>query len=697
MSQFDTSGPLGGRLFSFAVITDTHLNQGEDDCNSPFEVNRLANARMRHVVRDLNARDVAFVVNVGDLVHPVPAIPDLYERAAARFHEQVADLRHPIYLTPGNHDVGDKPNDWAPAAGISEKYLALWEKHFGADYQSFDHAGMHFVIINAQIINSGLACEEEQRQWLEADLDANTGKRIFMHSHYPPYFSSPDEEENYDNIGEPGRSWLLGLLEKHDIEALLIGHVHNFWFNRYANTDCYLLPSTCFVRQDYSEMYRAQPGPDDEGGRNDRPKLGFFIVHVHEGGHVVDIVRTYGQTVALDAPEVAPVERVAPVHPRLNRHASFGFDMRHDWTEIVEIPPTGGLDEFDRKEVRNDYPLMALWEMGVRKIRVPLRDLLVPQARERMREIKHHGLDYTLFTFGAPSARDVELIKQHQDLFSAWEIGFNKEVFERVVGGIGEGARAVDLPVYLSRLRSIDELRAEAGRYYHAINQGFLAADEPEMKELMARPELAGAIDGFVFRLTGDRRPWDVIAEAQGIAAGLGVAASVHLRMSGVSPADVYDDDHWASNRLAEAALAANCHDGVNVYGDTFIDIDRGYFARNGVLDRLNNPRPGFHVVRHLLAALDDVDGLRAGDAEEDAAARLVTARHHGGGLVLILPADADATTRVGLDRVEALLGRASADLRMVDLLSGIVHPAPEGDALSLPPRSGPLLLTARR
>lgn len=55
---------LGRRLFSFGVITDTHVNQGEDDCNFPFEVNRLADRPMRHVVHDLNARDLAFVVNV---------------------------------------------------------------------------------------------------------------------------------------------------------------------------------------------------------------------------------------------------------------------------------------------------------------------------------------------------------------------------------------------------------------------------------------------------------------------------------------------------------------------------------------------------------------------------------------------------------------------------------------------------------
>ena len=92
-------------------------------------------------------------VNVGDLVHPVPAIPDLYAAAAARFHEQAKELNHPLYLTPGNHDVGDKPNDWAPAACIHEDYLALWDEHFGAQYRSFDHDGCHFIIVNAQIIN----------------------------------------------------------------------------------------------------------------------------------------------------------------------------------------------------------------------------------------------------------------------------------------------------------------------------------------------------------------------------------------------------------------------------------------------------------------------------------------------------------------------------------------------------------------
>ncbi len=664
---------LGRRLFSFGVITDTHVNQGEDDCNSPYEANALANRRLRHVIRDLNTRHLEFVVNVGDLVHPVPAIPDLYAQAAARFHEQVKDLKHQLYLTPGNHDVGDKPNDWAPAAVVHEDYLALWDEHFGPQYQSFDHEDCHFIIINAQIVNSGFAGEAAQSRWLEADLEANDGKRIFLHSHYPPYFSKPDEEVNYDNMAEPGRSWLLGLLETYKVEALLVGHVHNFWYYRHAETDCYLLPSTAFVRLDYSEMYRVPPGRDTEFGRNDRPKLGYFVVHVHEHGHICDIIRTYGDVAEAGSPLPQPVERVAPVHPRLNKRGSFGFDMRQNWMEIVEIPPTGGLDEFDRKEVRNDYPLMAIWEMGVRKLRLPLRDLLLAENRQRLRTLKAHGHEFTLFTFGDPPPPHRELILAHQDIFSAWEIGVNWDILERIIGGIGEIARQVDLPVYLSRLRSIDEQRTEAGKYYHAINQGFLAEDREQMAGLLARPELQGALEGFVFRLTLDQSPWETIAGASSLAAELAVRASLHLRMFGANPAEETADDQQITSRIAEAMMAAAAHDNVAVYADTLADNDRGYFPRRGVLDRMWNPRPGFHVVRHLNAALDLIEGpLTAGRWEACAGGHFVDLQSGQGSVVLVLP---DASARE--ITVPAARGRR------IDLRSGIVDPA-DGDGASL-------------
>ena len=265
------STELGKRLFTFAVVTDTHVNFGETECNSEFEINKRANGRLRHVVRDLNRRDLAFVMHLGDVVHPVPALADLYEQAAARFREIAAELHHPLYLAPGNHDIGDKPIVWGPGGVVREEFIELWNRNFGPNYQAFEHGDCRFYLVDAQIINSGLALEAEQKAWLEADLAeaADAGKRLFLGTHYPPFLTEAGEDEHFDNIAEPGRSWLLNLLERHGAEALFSGHVHNFWYNRHGVTDCYALPSTAFVRQDYAEIFRASPPPEN-GGRAQR-------------------------------------------------------------------------------------------------------------------------------------------------------------------------------------------------------------------------------------------------------------------------------------------------------------------------------------------------------------------------------------------------------------------------------------------
>ena len=636
------SGP-GPRLFTFAVVTDTHLNQGEDACNSPFAVNALANRRLRHVVNDLNRRDLAFVVNVGDLLHPVPAVPELYDRAAARYLEQSAALRHTQYLAPGNHDVGDKPNPWAPTATVCDAYLACWEKHFGPHYRSFDHGECHFVVINAQILNSGLKAEAEQRAWLEADLAANRGRRIILFSHYPPFVADEDEPEHYDNIGEPGRSWLTGLVREYGVEALFAGHVHNFWFNRIGATDCYLLPSTAFVRQDYAEMYRAPPGPDDEAGRNDRPKLGYVLVHVHAGGHVCEPVRTWGATAdALVSPDSLPAP-LAPPHPKTIGHSAFGFDMRQDWMETVEVPPSGGLDEFDRKRARNDYPVLGLWEMGIRTLRIPLSDLATPERRARLRALAEHGFAYTLFSFGAPDTRTRRLIEDNGDLLSAWEAGFDSDAADRDLPEIAATAAAAGVPLYLSRLRSHDELRAEAGRYFHVVNHGFDIADRDRIEALLAQPNLAGILAGIVFRLPAEAPVCETLAAIDKLAAGLGLRASVHLRTAGLDPSQAERNDLRIASRMAEALFTAGTLGRVRVFADTLVDHDRGYFVRHGAYDRLCNPRLAAQVVRYLnavLAQYPDCFGGRAAAEAEGHGGRCLASEGPRGSVRVFLPGD---------------------------------------------------------
>jgi predicted phosphodiesterase len=644
---------LGAHLFTIAVVADTHMNEGEYVSASPYECNRVANARTRFAIHRINQLGPALTIHLGDLVHPVPTQPTFAE-AARNFKELAKALRSPLHLVPGNHDVGDKPVVWAPAGTVSDATLALWTEHFGEHFYAFDFRGLHVVVIDAQIINSGLGAEARQREWLERDLAAAAGRRIFLCIHYPPYVSEPDEPESYDNLAEPGRGWLLGLIERYRPEAMFCGHVHNFWYNRHGATECYILPSTAFVRQDYSEMYRVEPA--DEAGRNDVPKLGFFLVRIHEHGHVCEVIRTYGAT--LDPGEAPPAEeeRVPWLHPRENARAPLGVDLRHPWAETIEIPPMGALDEFERKRVRNDYPLMALWEMGVRKLRVPFHDLEDPGVREHIRVLRTLGHEFTMYTLDVPTGRARDLLVEHHDLVDTWEVVCSWPDVERTVAAIRDVRGKVPLTVCLSKLRMKEDVQREGSRYYHFINHGFVVTEREVLERFVGSGAAAGVVDGFVFRVVRQAAPWSDIAAAADIAAALGVHATCHVRMTSTNPAEAFLDDLANANRVAEAMAAALAHSApgrpmVDVFIDTFADMDRGYFLRHGLVDRRYNPRLGSRVVQHLYGALNQSpEPLVPGLLHEMPSARIVTLARSSTLMALVLP-----DRKVRVDRVTSL------------------------------------------
>lgn len=667
---------LGKRLFSFAVIADTHLNKDEADCNSPFAVNKLANQRMRHVVRDLNQRDIAFVVHLGDLIHPVPAVSDLYRRAAERFKQQVADLRVPLYLTPGNHDIGDKPMPWAPAGSITDAYIHLWEDVFGPHYYAFDHADIRFIVINSQLMNSGLAAEAEQERQLENDIKAAAGRRIFICTHYPPFLCEADEPEHYDNIAEPARSRLLHLAAEHKVEAFFAGHVHNYWYLRKDGAKHYLLPSTAFVRQDYSEMFAAPPDAvNTEFGRNDAAKLGYFIVHIHERGHDCQMVRTYGACLAPEDPQPQATQHSAPISPRTNNYAALGFDLRRSWAESVAIPPSGALDEFDRKEVRNDYILLALLEMGVKHLRIPMQDLRNARVRARMEDLAALGCRFRLFSYGAPTLADKELLRKHAGLLSGWEVAFRQSELDPLLAALNslpslhnpnDPALPGHLPLYLSRLWEHDENIAPDGRYYHVMNHGFTANDHAFIEHITTKTKALRP--GFVFRCMLHDNICATLNTVTSMQAKSAWPASVHLRLSGPNPAEAVYDDHLVSLRTAEALFCA-AGKPVIVFADTLTDIDRGYFPHYGVLDQVCNPRPAARVIAHLHAALNEGQGPISAITEIPIIGRLLTARQGQDSIGLYLPHATDSTAALALP--EGLF--AAGHIRRIDLHDGHV------------------------
>jgi len=660
---------LGTRLFTFVVVADTHVNQEDGKASSDFAVNRLSNARSRHVMREINRIAPALVLHLGDIVHPNPAHPG-YATAADSFHALAKELKCPLYLTPGNHDVGDKPGDWLPVPSVSDDFLALYSRHFGKDYYSLDSNGCHFVVINAQIINSGLECEAAQKSWLEKDLAAHSGKRIFLATHYPPYLYEPGEDGHYDNIDEPGRSWLLGLFARHTVEAVFAGHVHNLWYHLHGDTDVYLLPSTSFVRLDYSELCRIEPGP--EGGRNDAPKLGFFQVDVHENGHVAYVMRTSGATLAPGARVNGHAERLPPVHTKSIALAPVGIDLRYPWAETVEVAASGALDEFSRKLARNDYPLMALWEMGVRRLRVPARDLANPLTRERMRVLRRVGNEFTVYTHGVPSGELRDALVAHAGLVSAWEVIAPLRKLDEVAEQVREIKTATALMVHLSKLQRPEDRYDHGKRGRHTIEHGFLVQEHEQLRELLARNAARDAFDGVSFRVARGEAAWDSVRAVHGLSRALGIRTCAYMRLASDNPADAPVDDLATANRVAETVVAAFGCPGVDVWLDTFNDVDRGYFRRSGLVDRRYNPRVGFHVYRNLHSALSGAGAeLSAGEATDLPGVRVLALEGSGKLWLLLLP---ERETMVSALPLGARKLRGVKDAKWIDLASGDIR-----------------------
>ena len=341
---------------------------------SPFLTNAKANARARHVFQEIACMSPqpSFVVHLGDIVHPVPSLPS-FKVAVDLFKDIVKPLNTPLHLIPGNHDVGDKLINWMPADHVCDEFLQIYRKCFGKDYYSFDQGELRFLFVNSLLINSGLRDEAQQQCWLEDQIKSAQGKRVFMFMHYPPYIYSADERGNYDNIDQPGRDWLLKQIQSPRVEAVFAGHVHNFWYDKIGSADFYMLPSTAFLRHDFSEFYSV--APDIEFGRGDVERFGYFWIDVFDETHIAYSIKSMGREVNANGDSVEK-NTLRLAHPRASGFSNVGVELRHPWAESKQITATGGVQEFGRKWARNDYPLLALLEMGVRLSKIPDIDLV---------------------------------------------------------------------------------------------------------------------------------------------------------------------------------------------------------------------------------------------------------------------------------------------------------------------------------
>jgi hypothetical protein len=219
-------------LFRFGVIADCQFADVPDneDWNRRF---RLSPAKLKEAVADLNTRDLAFVVNLGDSIDQILASFDVVTPI-------FGSLKAPVKHALGNHDydVADGERAAVPGKlGLSRGHY-VWQAPgwrfvvldgcavslFGHEDGTPGRAAAMKIFNDAQGAlqrwNGGLG--SSQCQWLATELAAAraAGERVLLFCHWPVF---PEDKHNLWDAAE-----VLKIIESHRdvVVAWMNGHNH---------------------------------------------------------------------------------------------------------------------------------------------------------------------------------------------------------------------------------------------------------------------------------------------------------------------------------------------------------------------------------------------------------------------------------------------------------------------------------------
>ena len=158
------------RTVRFAQITDTHISHTPvgDEPAMPAAFEDLADGdHLRAVLQhDAIKDDIDFIVATGDLTNRGSP------REYATLREVAGSSPAPIVMIPGNHDHLTPPHgSELPRVDVHGCFTQNWERFIGPRWFSFDHAGIHFIVLDWSTHELGLDRWEQER-WLQADLAA---------------------------------------------------------------------------------------------------------------------------------------------------------------------------------------------------------------------------------------------------------------------------------------------------------------------------------------------------------------------------------------------------------------------------------------------------------------------------------------------------------------------------------------------
>lgn len=211
--------------FYFVHITDTHLptHYFYEDPESVYDTSEMND--LREVIRDINLMRPEFVLITGDFINEGELEDFENRRNHTKSQRLLYEFEVPVYLLPGNHDLGGwdatpppqgtARNEWWRFFGWQWLKPNSGELYYTQDY-SFDYGAVHFVGMESYVNYDGYLFNiygdesfiPTQLQWLEDDLlNASENQSSVLFYHY--------DFSNQINLSELGA------------DMALWGHIHS--------------------------------------------------------------------------------------------------------------------------------------------------------------------------------------------------------------------------------------------------------------------------------------------------------------------------------------------------------------------------------------------------------------------------------------------------------------------------------------
>lgn len=227
--------------WQFLHVNDSHMGTPRS-----YRFRPAVNQRWAAIKQQMSETNAELLLHGGDLTRD----GDTHEYEYAQAKEDLETLPFPVFVIPGNMDVGNKHTlvdgvkirwkglEWRdPDWNMTARRLDLFSSYFGPIHWTFLHREVRFTGFYAAVAGTGFPHEERMWRMLERLPQLPRARHHVAVMHYWPFMERLDEKhwdltqgEEYDNwyfsIDPPHRQRLWELLKAAGVDVLFCGHVH---------------------------------------------------------------------------------------------------------------------------------------------------------------------------------------------------------------------------------------------------------------------------------------------------------------------------------------------------------------------------------------------------------------------------------------------------------------------------------------